>query len=185
MLNNTENAPTAATEVSLATIEQAAKRYADRRSELGDIVRLLNYQVDLIKRAALADIKRAVARTADTHSALRSLLETTPGLFVKPRTVIFHGIKCGWEKGKGKVVFEDSDKVCQLINKHFPELAEHLVIIKETPNKKALAELPASDLKRLGITIEDTGDAVVIRAVDTTVDKIVNALLAEAEVQNN
>lgn len=185
MINTTEQNPTATTEVSLASIEQAAKRYADRRSELGDLVRLLNDQVDLIKRAALADIKRAVARAADTHSALKGLLETAPGLFVKPRTVIFHGIKCGWEKGKGKVVFEDPDKVCQLIAKHFPDLTENLVITKETPNKKALAELPASDLKRLGITIEDTGDAVIIRAVDTTVDKIVTALLAEAEAQNN
>lgn len=167
-------------ETTLVTIEAAAKAYAAKRDDLAGMVTLLNQQVEALKQAAMPDIKRAVARAADAKSALAGLVEQAPGLFTKPRTVIFHGIKCGWEKGKGRLVFDDPERVCELINKHLPELAEALVIVKESPNKKALAELPAADLKRIGVTIEDTGDHVVVRAVDSDVDKIVDALLAEA-----
>ncbi len=167
-------------EITLAIIEAGAKKHAAHRSDLKHLVQTLNDQVEAIKRAALPDIKRAVARAAGSANDLREIIAQVPGLFVRPRTVIFHGIKCGYEKGKGKLVFQDGDRVCALARKLFPEMAEALIITKEAPNKKALAELPAADLKRLGITIEDTGDQIIVRAVDTDVDKIVTALLAEA-----
>ena len=168
------------TEINLASIETAAKKHADHRDVLAGLVRCLNDQVEAIRRAALPEIKRAVARAADSHNQLRDHIASAPQLFIKPRTVIFHGIKCGWDKGKGKLVFEDRDRVVALIQKHLPQMAEALLIITQAPNKKALAELPAADLKRLGVTIEDTGDQVIIRPVDTAVDKIVTALLKEA-----
>ena len=168
------------TEISLVTIETGAKKHAEHRDILKMLVQTLNEQVEALKRAALPDIKRAVNRAAASGNELREIIAVAPQLFIKPRTVIFHGIRCGWEKGKGKLVFEDGDRVCQLIAKHFPEMAEALIITKQAPNKKALAELSAADLKRLGITIEDTGDQVIVRAVDSDVDKIVTALLKDA-----
>lgn len=183
MIKTTEQ--TAGTEVSLAAIEAAAKRYALDWEALGDLVRDLNAAVHQIKVNFLPAIKKAVARAAEKKSDLHNLVEGAQHLFVKPRTVVFHGIKCGWEKGKGKITFDDPERVCALIHKHFPEMAEALVIIKETPNKKALAELNAADLKRLGIFIEDSDDRVVIRAVNSDVDKIVTALLSEAEAETN
>lgn len=186
MISTTENiGPTAASEVSLAAIEGKARLYADRRDDLAGVVRVLNDQVEALKRSALPEIKRAVARAAEAHGKLRDLVEGAPGLFVKPRTVIFHGIKVGFEKGKGKLVFENGDRVCELINKHFPELTEALIIVSQAPNRKALGELAAADLKRLGVTVEDTGDQVVIRPTDTAVDKVVNALLKEAVEEKN
>lgn len=174
---------TTSSEISLVTIETAAKKHADHRDDLKRLVQLLEDQVEAIKRAALPDIKRAVARAGNSQMELRAIIAQVPGLFVRPRTVIFHGIKCGWEKGKGRIVFQDGDRVCELVKKHFPEMADALIITKEAPNKKAIAELPAADLKRLGITIEDTGDQVVVRAVDSDIDKIVTSLLAEATAQ--
>ena len=185
MITNTENGPTAASEVSLAMIEARTKRYADDREALGDVVRLLNEQVEGMKRAALPDIKRLVARSAESHGRLAELVELGPGLFVKPRTVIFHGIKVGYEKGKGKIEFEDQERVVQLVRRLFPEQADVLIVTKESVSKTALAQPPAGDLKRLGCTIGDTDDQVVIRAVDSAVDKVVEALLKEATAEGN
>jgi hypothetical protein len=186
MIMNTENGPTAATEVSLAGIEASAKRFADARAELGDVVRLLNDQVEALKRAALPDIKRGVAKAAAAHGKLRDLLEAGPGLFVKPRTVIFHGIKVGYEKGKGKIECADPDKSVALIEKLFPDQAETLICVKKSLVKSALANLSVGDLKRIGCTIEETADMIIIRPTDSGVDKIVTALLKEAteEVQS-
>jgi hypothetical protein len=167
-------------EISLATIELAAKKHSDHRDTVKSLVQVLNDQVEAIKRAALPDIKRAVGRAADSENQLRCYITAAAHLFIKPRTVIFWGIKCGWEKGKGKLVFEDADRVVALIKKVLPEMAEALLIVKEAPNKKALAEISAADLKRLGITIADADDHVVVRAVDSDIDKIVTALLKEA-----
>lgn len=171
---------TSTEEITLATIETSAKQYAARRDSLSTLVKTLNDQVQALKRAALPGIKRAVAAAALAQQTLRDTVAAAPHLFVRPRTVIFHGIKCGWEKGKGKLTFEDPDHVCALIRKHFPEMADALIIVRETPNKKTIAQLSAADLKRLAITIEDSDDQVVIRAVDSDVYKIVTALLAEA-----
>jgi hypothetical protein len=177
---NSENGPTAGTEVSLAAIELGAKRYADAREDLGHIVRLLNDQVEAMKRAALPDIKRGVAKAAEAQGKLRALVESGPGLFVKPRTVIFHGIKVGYEKGRGKIEVADPDKTIALIEKLFPEQAETLVAVKKSVVKAALGNLSVADLKRIGCTIEETEDQIVIRPVDSGVDKIVTALLKEA-----
>lgn len=185
MITNTESGPTAATEINLATIEVATRKYADERDELNRLMRCLNDQVETIKRSALTGIKRAVAKTADKEAALRALVEAVPYLFLKPRTVLFHGIKVGWEKGKGRIVFSDPDRVVELIHKHFPDLAPGLIITKESPDKKSLTELSAAHLKRLGITIEDAADHVIIRATDSEIDKVVTALLKEAAINEN
>jgi hypothetical protein len=170
--------------ISLATIEAAAKKHADNRDALKQIVQALNDQIAAIKRVALPDIKRAVARAAESEHQLRADIAAAPDLFVQPRTVIFHGLKCGYEKGKLKLVCPDPDQACDLIRKHFPDLAETLIVTKLSPNKKALAELGPKDLKRLGLSLEDPGDQIVIRAVDSDVDKIVTALLADAAADN-
>ena len=51
--------------------------------------------------------------------------------------------------------------------------------VTEKPNKDALADMPAGDLKKLGIELTETGDAVVIKPVDGEVDKICTALLKD------
>ena len=149
------------------------------------IVRLLNDQVEALKRAALPDIKRHVARAADAHGRLHELVAGAPGLFVKPRTVIFHNIKIGFEKGWGKIEFADQDRTVALIEKLFPEQAEALIATKKTVVKAALSNLSVGDLKRIGCTIEETEDQVVIRPTDSGVDKIVTALLKEATAPTN
>ncbi|MDF1486722.1 hypothetical protein PY257_16355, partial [Ramlibacter sp. H39-3-26] len=50
----------------------------------------------------------------------------------------------------------------------------------QRPVKDALAQLPAADLKKLGISITDAEDEVIVRAVDSEVDKLVDALLKQA-----
>ena len=180
MITSNDNGPTAVTEVSLSAIERGAKRYADAREDLGAVVRLLNEQVEAMKRAALPDIKRLVTKAAESHGQLHALVEEAPGLFVKPRTVIFHGIKVGYEKGRGKIEVGDQDKTIALIEKLFPEQAEALIAVKKLVVKSALGNLAVADLKRIGCTIEETEDQIIIRPVDTAVDKIVTALLKEA-----
>ena len=55
-----------------------------------------------------------------------------------------------------------------------------LVKTAETPLKGPLAQLTVAELKKLGVTVEETGDVPFIKVTDGAVDKLVKALLKSA-----
>jgi hypothetical protein len=165
---------------TLAEIEVATKRLADVREKLSDAVAALNAEFEDSRRRHIRGIKDLSAALAEKASILASMIEGSPELFQKPRTLVLHGIKVGFTKGKGVIAWEDEDQVIKMIRAKFPEQADVLIRIRETPNKTALLELPVAELKKIGCTVEETGDVVVIKPVDGEVEKMVKALLAEA-----
>ena len=168
---------------TLADIESLTKKFSDAHADLSQVVTELNEQVEAFKRAALPGIKRAVARAAERKAELAAAVDASHDLFVRPRTVIFHGIKVGLRKGTGGLDWDDEDRTLALIEKRFGEEANAYVKTTKKPLTKALQELDVVTLKKLGITVEDTGDLVVIAPTDSAVDKIVKALLADATDQ--
>lgn len=104
------------------------------------------------------------------------------GLFDKPRTWTLHGIKLGLNKGKGRVEFDDEEKVIAKLKARFGDLSpevDRCVEVIEKLDADGLRELDGKALAAIGVTIEGTGDVVYIRAVDTAVDKLVKRLLKE------
>lgn len=168
---------------SLADIEKRAKQYADAREHLAGIVAALNEGIESLKRSHMKRLKKAVADAAEHRDALKSLIESAPGCFIKPRSVVFHGIKLGFAKGKGKIEWDDAEQVVRLIKKHFPEQADLLIATSEKPAKEALNGLTAAELKKLGISVTEGGDAVFIKPADSQVDKMVDALLKDATAE--
>jgi len=164
----------------LSAIEARAKRYAEAREKIAALVTDLNTGMEALKREAIPELKRAIARAAEHHDQLKAMIEAAPGLFVRPRTVTFYGIRLGFQKGKGKIEWDDADKVVALIEKHFPEQADILINTKKTPAKDALNGLTAAELKKVGISVTEGGDAVFIKPVDSAVDKMVDALFKAA-----
>lgn len=170
----------------MSTMNEIAGRtqaYAEARTKLADIVSALQQALDELKRNNLPRIRRHVARLADLEDDLKAMVLASPELFVKPKTVVLHGIRVGFEKGKGAIVFDDDDKVVQLIERRLPDLAEQLVKTTKKPLKGGLAQLTVQQLKSIGCTVEEAGDQVVVRAVDKDVDKLVTALLKGAQVE--
>ncbi len=168
--------------IELKDIEGLAELYATRRRVLAEIVSTLEEQIAQLKRRYLPAIRSAVATTADAHDRLQASIKASPELFVKPRTRTLSGVKVGMTKQKGKVVIDDEEKTIERIRKLLPEeQVELLINTKESVSKTAVYDLTAADLKRLGIRIEADTDAVVIRPVDGEVDKLVDALLKDAE----
>lgn len=165
---------------TLADIEKKTKTYADARDLLVERVRALKEELEQIKNEKLPGIKKTLAKVAEAEAALRAMLEESAALFEKPRTQIFNGVKVGYMKGKGKISWEDDEAVVKLIKKRFPEQADVLTRTTTVPDKQALAGLTAAELKRLGVTVDESGDVVVIKPVDGEVEKTVAALLKGA-----
>lgn len=165
---------------ALDNISKRAEVYASARSLLSDKVTALNDGIAALRKDYIPGIKRAVAKAAEAEAALHALIEAHPDCFTKPKTQVFSGVKVGFQKGKGTISFEDADAVVARIKKHLPDQADVLIKSKETPVKDALAQLSATDLKKIGVTVSEAGDQVVIKPVDSEVDKMVDALLKNA-----
>lgn len=164
---------------SMAQIEDAAKRYSAARGILADICGAFNEDLAHAKLKYVGRLKKAVALAKEREAELAGMIEQSAELFVKPKSVVFHGVKVGFQKAKGKIEFDDPEQVVKLIRKHFPEQADILICVTERPAKEALAQLTAAELKRLGITIVESGDQVLIRDTTSEVDKMVEALLKD------
>lgn len=180
---NTIAAPTA-TSVALNEIETYAKSYADARAIVAVKVSVYNDQIRATNRRYVPGIKSAAASAADAQAKLVAAIEAHRGLFTQPRTMTLHGIKLGLQKGKGKIEWADEEKVLAAIDRNYPAVvAEQLIITTRTPCKDSLAQLPAADLRRLGVTVTDAGDFVVVKAADTEVDKLVAKILKEGAIE--
>ena len=167
--------------MTLTEIEQHARAYADARLVLSERVQALQAEIETAKRRRLAGIKKAVAATADRHDTLSAAIQAAPELFARPRTKVLSGIRLGFAKQKGTLVISDADKTLTLIRRHFAEQADRLIKTTEKPLKTALETLSAAELKRIGVTVLGDGDKIIIKPTDSEVDKLVNALLEEAE----
>jgi hypothetical protein len=167
---------------TLAEIEILAKQLADARFNLKEGLDELESKMAAIKKEFMPAIRRAVEKVAQRHEVLRAAIEEEPGLFQKPKTFIFHGIRLGYQKSRGEIIWENVDQVIRLIKKNFPDQAETLIKITETPIKTALAQLSVADLKKIGVTVIETGDEVFIKPTDSEIDKLINALLKDEEL---
>jgi len=168
---------------TLGEIEKLTKDYAEWREQLSNAVRALEDEIGAVKRKYITSIKRKVEAVAERQAALKAAIGDSAGLFKKPRTMILHGIKIGFQKSKGEMKWVDANQVVRLIKKHFPDLVETLIKTTETPVKAALGQISAADLKRIGVTIEDDGDDVVIKSTDSEIDKFVEALLKDDDLK--
>ncbi|MDQ7799537.1 MAG: hypothetical protein RDU76_11460 [Candidatus Edwardsbacteria bacterium] len=166
---------------TMTEIDRLAKVYSENRTALRDQVQNLNDQINALKKAALPGIRKSVGKTANSEADLRAAVKETPELFRKPKTVIMYGIKVGWQKAKGKLLWADDQVVVKAIKKKFGEDGAPYIKTVEKPLKKALEQLSGAVLKSLGITVNEDTDEVVISSTDSDIDKLVNALLKPEE----
>jgi len=171
--------------MKLSEIEKLTEEYASQREVLKEYINSLEDQIREIKKKCLPAIRKAAERTADKHNALRLAIEGSPELFIKPKTVIFHGVRIGFMKGRGEIQWEDESQVIKLIKKHFPDDSETYIKMTERVIKGALSQLAVADLRRIGVTVVETGEEVIIKPTDSEIDRLVNALLKDEEITTN
>lgn len=165
---------------TMTQIDARARAYSDARDRLRELCAAFDAGLKALQREHLPGIRKALNRAAEAEAALHAAVEVAPELFAKPKTVVLHGVRVGFMKGKGKIEWESDEQVISLIRKHLPELADVLIATVEKPSKDGLAALAVADLKRLGVTVTDAGDQVYIKPADSALDKMVDALLKSA-----
>ncbi len=168
---------------TMARIEGLTNQYEEAREELKNQVWLLNEEIKKSKDEKMPGIRAAIEEAARRKQALHMAVAESRGLFNKPKTRIIAGIVVGFKKLVGKLSWDSEEMVLKRIKAMFTDEKERLLYIKTTekPIKKNLARLPADKLKKLGVTVSETGDGVVIQPTSNEIDKLVDALLGDAE----
>lgn len=160
-------------------IDVLTRKYSDARAAVSGRVSTYQEELRALQKRHIPAIKQAAGIAAQRQAELQAELTAHPELFVKPRTITLHGIKVGYQKGKGQMLITDEERSIALIRKFLPDRAEVLIKSKESVVRAVASELPVADLRRIGIEIVDTGDSVFIRAVDGDIEKLVTQLLEE------
>ena len=138
------------------------------------------------RRQAIRRRRRALeARAAEVsvaREALRDAIAASPELFEQPRTRSIEGTKIGFRKQPGKFELADEGRTIQRIRERLPGREDELVRFKESVDRAALKKLDARDLARIGVTLVQSDDEVVIAVAKTdALDRLVEALFADCE----
>lgn len=181
MISTNENA--GGKPADLATIETLTNEFSARHKHLASVVQNMEAAIASLKNMYLPNITAAVNKAAIAKQNLHAAIEASPGLFDKPRTHIFSGIKVGLQKQKGTISFDDADKVVELIEKHYGDNASAYLRTTKAPDISMIEILPITELKKIGCTVVNTFDKVVIKPTDSEIAKTVDALL-KAAVEN-
>ncbi|KAB2899873.1 MAG: hypothetical protein F9K31_06575 [Dokdonella sp.] len=170
------------TPITMNLIESQAKAFATARAELAERMNALREEQDAIKRRRLQGIKNALDRVQNAHTELRESLEAGRELFDNPKTRVLHGIRVGWMKQRGKLEIADPEACVAALRRLLGEEAAAYIKVSEAPVRSALANLPAKDLKRVGVAVADDIDVVVIKPADGELDKLIDALINDADL---
>jgi hypothetical protein len=172
-------------------IQKRAEVLSQTRDTLAGLLRALHAGMDALKQDAMPDIRRAARTVAEQHNKLKALIAANPALFNKPRTQVVAGLKYGLQQQPGRMNWGDDAQLCERIHKLATagelteEQADLLITHTEKPVAKALEKLDAKLLKRLGVTVTADTDEVLIKSVDSEIEKAVNAVIKDVTKDDN
>ena len=161
-------------------IAALAAAYFAAHERLRERVETIKARQRAAGRRLLPGLKRMVAEASAARDALRACIEAEPGLWDKPRTRALHGVKLGLRALPGKIAI-DAAAAIPLIRRRLPREAATLIRTVETLNLAAVKTLTPAQLSRIGGSIAEQGDEVVITVPKSAVDKLVEALLDDLD----
>ena len=169
--------------MTLTEIGELAKAYSGARDALASVTDEVREVQRREVRKRLRGIRSRVAEVSATREQLVAAIDENRQLFERPRTRAMHGIKFGLRKQPGRIEGDATQAIAR-IDRRMPDRAQDLVATKRTLVKAALQKLSTRELAALGLTIADTGDAVLVQAAGDDLDRLVDAMLEDvADVQ--
>ena len=161
-------------------LEGLAQEYASAVLARQQLVTATRNRLAQVAAEMAPALREAIAAERDCRDDLAAAVECAPELFRKPRTRTTHGIRYGWQTGKARIEIPDEAETIRRIER-LPEAQSVLLLQRKVSvYKPACLDLTAADLRRLGIRQIEGEDQVVVKVMDDAVDKLVDALLADA-----
>ncbi len=161
-------------------LEQAAKEFATSSRILRNLKENLDTEIDAIKNKYIDNIKNASVKAGEDYQLLLNLVSESETLFKDKKSITLNGVKFGFQKKKGKIEIINEEATINKLKELYNDEAKLYLNTKISVSKKALDNIPAGDLKKLGINIiEDTSEAFV-KLTDDEVQKLIEAMIKES-----
>ena len=177
--------------MNLQDVQKRASTLSQSRDHLSGLFATLEAGIEIVKEGSLPEIQKLARQISKQHTELNQLIAANPAMFDKPRTYVVDGLKFGLQKKPGKLEWDSDAALITRIKKAVesdaltPEQQDLLINTTEKPVAKALEKLDGKLLKRLGVTITSDTDEVLIRSVDSEVEKAVNAVIRDVTKDAN
>lgn len=165
-----------------AAAQRLATAHRESLSRATALESVLNEAITPIYAMHRAGLDAAAEEEAAARADLQLLVDASPQLFMKPRSIAQDGVKCGYRKSEDTLDWDDENIVIARI-RAIPELAELapvLIRTEEALNINALAELDGNARRKAGIRLIPGIDQPFISFSDSDVEKMVKAILADA-----
>jgi hypothetical protein len=169
--------------ITAADIDLQAETYRQAQDRLHQLLAELRAAQDSMQRERTPGIRRAVIEAKRARAELAASVRSAPELFVRPKSRQVHGIEVGFRKQPDAWQWPDDPKLCAQIRKVLPDQAEVLIEIKESPVRRALKQLNAALVRKLGILIRPGRDEVLCKPVDGEVDKLLALLMGDLKLE--
>ena len=167
--------------MDLKTITHHAAEFDAASAILRDAVCIFEHELQDVQREHRKPIADALKVVIRTRRALCSAIECAPGLFTKPKSLVLHGVKCGYRKEVDAVEIPDMDASIAAAKELFKgEDSNPVLVTKESLSVAALKKLTAEQMDLLGVELVPGGDSVFCEPVEGDADKLVAALVKEA-----
>ncbi|MDP2786635.1 MAG: hypothetical protein Q8O79_00950 [Pseudomonadota bacterium] len=173
------------TEITLTEIRAAAERLAQAHHASTASAALLQEEV----RAAIqpiytrhqAQLDHTAEEEAHAYAVLAAMVAGAPHLFSKPRSLVIDGVRCGYRKEADTLDWDDDAALIDRLIVLNPEQADLCIRTQASLVIDAIEQLGAIDHRRLGIRRIAGADQPFITLGDSDVDKMVKAILSDAQ----
>lgn len=165
--------------MTLEEIARLCRRYRDALDEKDALIQEVETAQRRIARQKLRSMVTLADRISAAETALRAAVEIHPELFKRPKTQTLEGIKVGYRKMPGKIEIADEGRSIVLARKKLPDKADLLINVVEALDKNALRNLGVRELAKIGVTLGEDTDAIVVGVPKSPAGKTLDALIAE------
>lgn len=161
-------------------VELATAHSADRTA-LQLAVMAMQEEMEEVKRRYFPALSDLVGACAKSHLPLMAMLSQAERLFVRPKSVVVDQVQIGFETKERKIEVKDEQAIiCQIKASVDSDLVPTLVATEESLRLSALKAFDDETLMGLGIAVKPATNRPFVRAINTKVSKLVDAMVTEA-----
>ena len=166
--------------VKLNELEKATKDYSITSRALRKIKESLDEEIEKVRLKYTDQFSEAAKNAGEAYQMLFTLVSDSAELFQDKKSMSINGVKFGYQKKKGKIEIDNEEFTINKLQELFPDNADMYLSKKISVSKKALDNLAAADLKKIGVNVIQDSSEPYVKLTDDEIQKMLDAIIKEA-----
>lgn len=164
----------------LTELETAAKEFSSASKILRNIKEELDTEIDAVKAKYSTAFAEASKNAGEAYQMLLTLVESSEELFLDKKSMSINNVKFGYRKKAGTINIDNETFTIDRLRELFPKDADKYLSTKISISKKALNNLTAAELKKVGVNVIQDSSEAFVKLTDDEVQKLIDALVKES-----